>query len=90
MTTTFIRLGSLSKTILSAGAVTATATVFAPQLLNLQSAKKFSTVMAQSGDGDPAKADNIYGFSAIDIDGNNVSLEKYRGHVCVVVNVASQ
>ena len=28
--------------------------------------------MAQSGDGDPAKADNIYGFSAIDIDGNNV------------------
>jgi len=34
--------------------------------------------------------DNIYGFSAIDIDGNNVSLEKYRGHVCVVVNVASQ
>jgi len=46
--------------------------------------------MAQSGDGDPAKADNIYGFSAIDIDGNNVSLEKYRGHVCVVVNVASQ
>jgi len=46
--------------------------------------------MADTGAGDPAKADNIYGFSAKDIDGNMVSLEKYRGHVCVVVNVASQ
>jgi len=40
--------------------------------------------------GDPSKAENIYGFTAKDIDGNMVSLEKYRGHVCVVVNVASQ
>jgi len=32
----------------------------------------------------------IYDFSAKDIDGNEVSLEKYRGHVCVIVNVASK
>lgn len=44
--------------------------------------------MASSGD--PAKAANIYDFTATDIDGNEVSLDKYRGHVCVVVNVASQ
>jgi len=25
-----------------------------------------------------------------DIDGNEVSLEKYRGHVCIIVNVASK
>ena len=37
--------------------------------------------MAQSGDGDPAKADNIYGFSAIDIDGNNV---RYRTTIPMV------
>jgi len=44
--------------------------------------------MAQTED--PSKAANIYGFKALDIDGNEVSMEKYRGHVCVVVNVASQ
>ncbi|QQP39031.1 Glutathione peroxidase, partial [Caligus rogercresseyi] len=31
--------------------------------------------------------DTIYDFSAIDIDGNEVSLEKYRGHVTVIVNL---
>ena len=30
----------------------------------------------------------IYFFS--DIDGNETSLEKFRGHVCVIVNVASK
>jgi glutathione peroxidase-family protein len=33
-------------------------------------------------------ARSIYDFSAYDIDGNLVSLEKYRGHVCIIVNVA--
>jgi len=33
---------------------------------------------------------NIYEFSAVDIDGNEVSLEKYEGHVCIIVNVASK
>uniref|UniRef100_A0A3B3UD84 phospholipid-hydroperoxide glutathione peroxidase n=1 Tax=Poecilia latipinna TaxID=48699 RepID=A0A3B3UD84_9TELE len=31
-------------------------------------------------------AKSIYEFSATDIDGNEVSLEKYRGHVCIIVN----
>ena len=38
---------------------------------------------------DPKKAESIYVFSAKDIDGNEVSLEKYRGHVCIIVNVAT-
>ena len=29
-------------------------------------------------------------FANSDIDGKEVSLEKYRGHVCVIVNVASR
>jgi len=34
-------------------------------------------------------AKNIYQFTADDIDGNPVHLAKYAGHVCVVVNVAT-
>ncbi len=55
---------------------------------------------AAAGDGplmdssvkDPKKAPNIYAFHAKDIDGNMVDLggERYRGHVCVIVNVASK
>uniref|UniRef100_A0A8C9RC41 phospholipid-hydroperoxide glutathione peroxidase n=1 Tax=Scleropages formosus TaxID=113540 RepID=A0A8C9RC41_SCLFO len=36
------------------------------------------------------KATSIYDFSAKDIDGKEVSLEKYRGKVCIIVNVASK
>jgi len=36
------------------------------------------------------KAKSIYEFSADDIDGNKVSMEKYKGHVCVIVNVATK
>ena len=39
---------------------------------------------------DPKKASSIYDFTAVDIDGQEVSLEKYRGHVCVIVNVATK
>lgn len=39
---------------------------------------------------DPKKATSIYDFTAKDIDGNEVSLSKYKGHVCVIVNVASK
>jgi len=35
------------------------------------------------------KAKSIYDFKAIDIDGKEVSLEQYRNHVCIIVNVAS-
>lgn len=33
-------------------------------------------------------AKTFYEFSAFDIDGNNVSMEKYKGKVVLVVNVA--
>ncbi|KFV77650.1 hypothetical protein N308_01006, partial [Struthio camelus australis] len=35
-------------------------------------------------------AKSIYDFHAQDIDGNTVSLEKYRGFVCIITNVASK
>ncbi|RZC00577.1 phospholipid hydroperoxide glutathione peroxidase, partial [Asbolus verrucosus] len=38
----------------------------------------------------PKAAKSIYEFSAKDIKGNEVSLEKYKDHVCIIVNVASQ
>jgi len=34
-------------------------------------------------------ATSIYDFNVTDIDGNEVSLEKYRGHVAIIVNVAT-
>ena len=37
----------------------------------------------------PTKAKSIYDFFAKDIDGNDVSLNKYRGDVLIVVNSAS-
>jgi len=33
---------------------------------------------------------NIYGFNVLDIDGNTVSLSKYRGKVVLIVNVATE
>lgn len=38
----------------------------------------------------PKEANSIYEFSANDINGQPVSLERYKGHVCIIVNVASQ
>ncbi|KGL93968.1 hypothetical protein N301_12116, partial [Charadrius vociferus] len=43
---------------------------------------------AQAEDWRSAKA--IYAFHARDIDGNDVPLEKYRGYVCIITNVASK
>jgi len=48
-----------------------------------QTASRMFSVSAQS-------QENIYQFSARDIDGNQVDLSKYAGQVCVVVNVASR
>lgn len=39
-------------------------------------------------ESDWKKAKTIYEFSATDIDGSNVSLERYRGKVLLVINVA--
>ena len=38
----------------------------------------------------PEKANSIFEFSALDIDGNIVNLSKYRGLVTYIVNVASK
>uniref|UniRef100_A0ACD6B702 Glutathione peroxidase 4b n=1 Tax=Oncorhynchus mykiss TaxID=8022 RepID=A0ACD6B702_ONCMY len=43
---------------------------------------------AQVGDWKTAKY--IYEFGAKDIDGEDVALEKYRGFVCIITNVASK
>lgn len=47
-----------------------------------------ASMCAQVDDWKAAKS--IYEFSAKDIDGNEVSLERYRGLVCIIVNVASK
>jgi len=46
--------------------------------------------MAAAGDEGWKSASSIYDFSVTDIDGNPVSLEKYKGKVCLIVNVASK
>ncbi|CAL8345674.1 unnamed protein product [Merluccius merluccius] len=43
---------------------------------------------AQAVDWQSAKS--IYDFGAKDIDGNEVSLEKYKDCVCIITNVASK
>lgn len=46
--------------------------------------------MAASNQGNPETAQSVYEFNVNDIKGNEVSLEKYRGHVLIIVNVASK
>lgn len=47
--------------------------------------------MAEAGDKDAwKKGTSIYDFSAKDIDGKDTSLDKYKGQVCLIVNVASK
>lgn len=45
---------------------------------------------AAAGQGDPKTAKSVYEFTVNDIKGNEVSLEKYRGHPLIIVNVASK
>lgn len=51
---------------------------------------RLAATMAASEGDNWKTASSIYDFSANDIHGTAVSLEKYRGHVCIIVNVASQ
>jgi len=44
--------------------------------------------MASAGSKDYKHASSIYEFNAKDIDGNEVSLDKYKGQVVIIVNVA--
>lgn len=48
------------------------------------------SVMAANNGVNWKEAKSIYDFNANTITGEDVSLEKYRGHVCIIVNVASQ
>jgi len=41
-----------------------------------------------AGEPDYKAAKSVYEFNVTDIDGNEVSMEKYRGHVLIIVNVA--
>lgn len=43
-----------------------------------------------TGGPDLKKAETIYEFTVKDIDGNDVCLDKYRGHLCLIVNTATQ
>lgn len=46
--------------------------------------------MAAAAQGNPDTATSVYEFNVKDIKGNDVSLDKYRGHVLIIVNVASK
>ncbi|XP_044258881.1 probable phospholipid hydroperoxide glutathione peroxidase [Tribolium madens] len=43
---------------------------------------------AESSEAPPATT--IYDFTAKTLEGEEISLEKYKGHVCIIVNVASK
>ncbi|XP_018904211.1 uncharacterized protein [Bemisia tabaci] len=47
-------------------------------------------VLGFDQDNDWQQATSIYDFTAEDIRGNKVDLSKYKDHVCIIVNVASQ
>ncbi|KAK9887776.1 hypothetical protein WA026_000091 [Henosepilachna vigintioctopunctata] len=53
-------------------------------------AKKEENVEDVEIEESPNTAKSIYEFTVKDIDGNEVSLDKYKGHVCIIVNVASR
>jgi len=80
-------LGSLAKTLIFGVAGTGI-TLKALNISELPAISRTFSVMAEAGN--PKKAKSIYEFTAKDISGNSVSLDKYRGHVCVIVNVASK
>lgn len=46
--------------------------------------------MASTDTFDYKKATSIYDFTVKDTYGNDVSLEKYRGYVVLIVNIASK
>lgn len=49
-----------------------------------------TVIVSKMANPDYKKAQSIYDFTAKTIKGEEVSLENYRGHVCIIVNVASQ
>ena len=47
------------------------------------------TTFIMTEENHPENATSIFDFAITDIDGEVFNLENYRGHVCVIVNVAS-
>ncbi|GIY52140.1 phospholipid hydroperoxide glutathione peroxidase [Caerostris darwini] len=82
------------RTVLLLTLVSVASYMFLRRLLSWNSESKvipFAANMATApGNANWKSAKSIYDFSALDIDGNEVSLEKYRGHVALIVNVASK
>lgn len=64
--------------------------LFSAAALTLRLLSYSKATMAASQQPNYKTANSIYEFYANDINGQEVSLEKYRGHVCIIVNVASQ
>jgi len=58
----------------------------ATNIFRLQS--RSLTKMGNAQAGDNSAMNPIFGFEAKNIDGQNVSFEKYKGRVCLIVNVA--
>ncbi|CAH8569263.1 unnamed protein product [Schistosoma turkestanicum] len=54
----------------------------------LNSSKSLYSVVRSAMSSSDSSKSSIYEFTAKDIDGVDVSLEKYRGYVCLIVNVA--
>jgi len=49
-----------------------------------------SSKKGNMGDEDWKKASSVYDFKYTDIDGNEQSMDRYKGHVLIVANVASK
>lgn len=46
--------------------------------------------MAEASNPDPKAATSIHEFTVKNIKGEDVKLDIYKGHVCIIVNVASK
>jgi len=55
---------------------------------DIRSCSSATDSCSSKGNMDWKSASSIYDFRAKDIDGNDISLEKYRGNVILIVNVA--
>ncbi|KAF5272661.1 hypothetical protein FQA39_LY07688 [Lamprigera yunnana] len=62
---------------------------FSLKLVSLTTAALFLSKQAEA-EVNWEKAKSIYDFKAKTIEGKEVGLDKYRGHVCIIVNVASE
>uniref|UniRef100_U5ETL1 Glutathione peroxidase n=1 Tax=Corethrella appendiculata TaxID=1370023 RepID=U5ETL1_9DIPT len=64
--------------------------IFSTALVAFRVLSTSSVMACASKSNDVGSAKTIYDFTVNDNKGNPVSLEKYRGHVLIIVNVASK